>query len=451
MANDERVENVVLGGGESGKYISWTLGGQGRPVVVVERKLIGGSCPNIACLPSKNVIRSAKVANLVMHRGEYGIRAEGVAIEMPGVRARKRAMVESEIAGHKAKFAAQHVTFVLGEGRLVAPRTVEVGGRRFVADRLFLDLGTHATIPDIPGLGAAQPLTHVEALELDRVPQHLVVIGAGYVGVELAQAYRRFGSQVTILGRTEQLLAREDADVADALRAIFVDEGIDVQLGINVQAVEGKSGQAVRVHVPGRTIEATDILVAVGRTPNTRGIGLEQAGIGLDAAGYIKVDDRMRTTAANVWAMGECAGSPKFTHIAFDDFRVVRDNLAGKPRSTRGRLVPYCVFTDPELAHVGLDETTARAQNIRVRVAKLPMASVLRAIAIGETRGFMKMLIGDNDRIAGFTMLGAEAGEVCSVVATAMIADLPYTALRDAILPHPTMAEGLGPLLLAME
>jgi pyruvate/2-oxoglutarate dehydrogenase complex dihydrolipoamide dehydrogenase (E3) component len=450
MAKDERVENVVLGGGESGKYISWTLGGQGRPVVVVERKLIGGSCPNIACLPSKNVIRSAKVANLVMHRDEYGVHAEGVRIEMPGVRARKRAMVELEIAAHKAKFAAQHVTFVLGEGRLVGPKTVEVGDRRFVADRLFLDLGTHAAIPDTPGLAASHPLTHVEALELDRVPQHLVVIGGGYVGVELAQAYRRFGSQVTILVRGKQLLDREDPDVAEALRVVFADEGIDVQLGVTVQAVEGTSGQGVRVRTSGRTIEASDILVATGRTPNTRGIGLEEAGIALDAAGYIKVDDRMRTTAANVWAMGECAGSPKFTHIAFDDFRVVRDNLAGKQRSTRGRLVPYCVFTDPELAHVGLDEQTARDQNIRVRVAKLPMASVLRAIAIGETRGFMKMLVGESGTILGFTMLGVEAGEVCSVVATAMMGNLPYTALRDAILPHPTMAEGLGPLLTTL-
>ncbi len=453
---DERVENLVLGGGESGKHIAWMLGHQGRQVVVLERKLIGGACPNIACLPSKNVIRSAQVAHYARHGAEYGVRAANLAIEMTGVRARKRTMVEEEIAFHRNKFAEEHDTFILGEGRLVGPRTVEVraqdGTRRFVADRLFLDLGTRAAVPDIPGLAAAAPLTHVEALELDRVPPHLIVLGVGYVGVELAQAFRRFGSKVTMLGRGDQMLGREDPDVSDALRSVFTGEGIDVQLGVNATAIEGTSGQGVRVRVDGRggarTIEASDILVAVGRTPNTRGIGLEEAGIALDAAGYIVVDDHLRTRASGVWAMGECAGSPKFTHIAFDDFRIVRDDLVGGSRSKRGRLVPYCVFTDPELAHIGLDETTARRDGIRVRVGRWPMSSVLRAHAIGEMLGFMKVLVAaDDDRILGFTMLGADAGEVCCVVATAMLANLPFTALRDAILPHPTMAEGLGPLL----
>jgi pyruvate/2-oxoglutarate dehydrogenase complex dihydrolipoamide dehydrogenase (E3) component len=233
---------------------------------------------------------------------------------------------------------------------------------------------------------------------------------------------------------------------------VFTGEGIDVQLGVNATAIDGTSGQGVRVRIDGRggarTIEGSDILVAVGRTPNTRGIGLEEAGIALDAGGYIIVDDHLRARASGVWAMGECAGSPKFTHIAFDDFRIVRDDLAGGSRTKRGRLVPYCVFTDPELAHVGLDEMTARRDGIRVRVGRLPMSSVLRAHAIGEMLGFMKILVAaDGDRILGFTMLGADAGEVCSVVATAMAANMPFTALRDAILPHPTMAEGLAPLL----
>jgi pyruvate/2-oxoglutarate dehydrogenase complex dihydrolipoamide dehydrogenase (E3) component len=323
------------------------------------------------------------------------------------------------------------------------------GTRRFIAERLFLDLGTRAAIPELPGLAGAGPLTHVEALELGRLPEHLVVMGGGYIGVELAQAFSRFGSKVTILGRSPQLLPREDPDISDALRTAFTDEGIDVQLGVNVLAVDGRSGQGVRVKTSaGRTIEASDILVAVGRTPNTIGIGLPEAGIALDAAGYIKVDDRLQTTAPGVWAMGECAGSPKFTHVAFDDFRVIRDNLAGKPRSTRGRLIPYCVFTDPELAHVGLDETSAKHAGVRVRVGRLPVSSVLRAQAIGEKRGLMKILVAaDSDRIVGFTMFGVDAGEVCSVVQTAMLGGMPYTALRDAILPHPTMAEGLGPLL----
>lgn len=460
MSEKERVSNVILGGGESGKYLAWELAQQGHSVVVIERALIGGSCPNIACLPSKNIIRSAKVADFARHGAEYGIHAQALTEQMEGVRARKRAMVAAEIEAHRGRFAMPQLTFLLAEGRLVGPRTVEArlaegGTRCFVADRLFLDLGTRATIPDVPGLADAAPLTHVEALELGRLPSHLVVLGAGYVAVELAQAFRRFGSKVTLVGRGGQLLSREDPDVAGALRVIFEHEGIDVRLGAAPVSVDGTSGQRVRLHVKTaareETIEGSDLLVATGRTPNTRGIGLEEAGIALDVSGYVRVDERLQTTAPGVWAMGECAGSPKFTHVAFDDFRVVRDNLAETPRTTRGRLVPYCVFTDPELAHVGLDETTAKRDGVGVRIARLPMAAVLRAHTTGEVRGFMKILVdASSDRILGFTMLGAEAGEVLSVVQTAMIAGLPYTTLRDAILVHPTMAEGLRLLLEAV-
>jgi pyruvate/2-oxoglutarate dehydrogenase complex dihydrolipoamide dehydrogenase (E3) component len=454
---DERVQNVVLGGGESGKYMAWELAQAGQPVVVIERGLIGGSCPNVACLPSKNEIRSAKVAYLAKHGAEYGVRTQGVTVVMEGVRARKRAMVAAQVEAHRQLFAMPNLTFLLAEGRLVGPRVIEAklaagGTRRFVADRLFLDLGTRAAIPNLPGFTAAAPLTHVEALELGRVPEHLIVLGAGYVGVELAQAFRRFSSRVTLVGRGAQLLSSEDPDVATALRTILEDEGIAVRLGIETLAASGRSGERVRLRIRTArgedTIDGSDLLVAVGRTPNTRGIGLEDAGVALDAHGYVRVDERLETTAQNVWAMGECAGSPKFTHVAFDDFRVVRDNLKGKPRTTHGRLVPYCIFTDPELGRVGLDETTAKRQGVAVRVARIPMASVLRADALGETRGFMKMLLDTrSDRILGYTMLGAEAGEVVSVVQTAMLANLPYTALRDAILPHPTMAEGLTRLL----
>ncbi len=454
---DEQIENVVLGGGEAGKYIAWELAKLGRPVVVIERALVGGSCPNTACLPSKNVIRSAKVANLVEHASEYGVHVSDVRVAMEGVRRRKREMVDGMIAIHRKKFDVPNLELVMGAGTLVAPRTVEVelasgGTRRFGAEQLFLNLGTHAAIPPIPGLVAAAPLTHVEALEMGRVPVHLVVIGGGYVGVEFAQAFRRLGSRVTVLEFGTQLLGREDPDVADAVRAMFAEDGIDVVLGAETKAVEGRSGDGVRLRVRiaagERVIEGSDILVAAGRVPNTRKIGLEQAGISVDERGFIKVDDRLQTTADAVWALGECAGSPQFTHVAFDDFRIVRDNLAGKSRSTRDRLIPYCAFIDPELARVGLDETTAARDGVAVRVARLPMTSVLRARAIGETRGFMKMLIErDSDRILGFTMLGADAGEVVAVVQTAMIGRMPYTSLRDAIYTHPTMAEGLNVLL----
>ncbi len=457
MTETVHIENVVLGGGEAGKYIAWDLARQGRDVIVVERALVGGSCPNIACLPSKNVIQSAKVADLIGRGSSYGVAIERATVDMPGVRQRKREMVDGMIAIHRRKFAVPHVEFLLAEGQLVGPRTVEATlpdgtSRRLVADRLFLNLGTRATIPDVPGLADARPLTHVEALELDRLPSHLIVLGGGYVGVEFAQAFRRFGSQVTVLDSGAQLLGREDPDVAAAVQTIFEEDGIDIVLSADTEMVEGRSGDAVRLraHTPAgeRTIEGSDILVAAGRTPQTRGIGLEDAGIALDPRGFVTVDDRLQTTAAGVWAVGECAGSPQFTHVAFDDFRIVRDNLAGNARSTRGRLIPYCAFIDPELARVGLDEVTAQQQRMAVRVARIPMTSVLRARAIGETRGFMKMLLAaDSDRILGFTMLGANAGEVLAVVQTAMLAGLPYTGLRDAILTHPTMAEGLNVLL----
>lgn len=451
------IENAVLGGGEAGKYLAWHLAAQGQSVVVIERALVGGSCPNIACLPSKNVIHTAKVADLVRRAASYGVRLTSAAVDMGAVRERKREMVDGMIAIHRKKFAVPNLEFLLAEGRLVAPRTVEAklaggGLRRFAAERVFLNLGTRAAIPGVAGLADAQPLTHVEVLELDRLPAHLIVLGGGYVGVEFAQAYRRFGSRVTVLEFGQQLLGREDPDVAIAVLKVLEEDGIEVVLGADTQSVDGRSGDAVRLKVKTdagvRTIEGSDILVAAGRAPNTRDIGLEHAGIELDARGFVKVDEHLQTTAPGVWAMGDCAGSPQFTHVAFDDFRIVRDHLAGTERSTRDRLIPYCAFIDPALARVGLDETTARQQHIPVRVARLPMTSVLRARAIGETRGFMKMLLAaDSDRILGFTMLGAEAGEVLAVVQMAMIAGLPYTAIRDAILTHPTMAEGLNVLL----
>ena len=376
MSAAEHVENVILGGGAAGKLIAWDLAQSGRRTAVIERGLIGGSCPNIACLPSKNVIHSAKVAHLLRHAAEFGLQAGPATTDMAGVRRRKRAMVEDQVAIHRTRFAANGLEFVLGEGRCIAPMTIEVrlaagGTRRLECERIFIDLGTHAVVPDIPGLAAARPLTHVEALELDRLPAHLIVLGGGYVGVELAQAFRRFGGDVTVVQHGPQLLPREDPDLAEAIRTIFVEEGIDVALDAEPIAVDGASGDKVRLRVAThdgeRVIEGSDLLVAAGRTPNTHGIGLDIAGVELDPRGYVKVDERLETTAPGVWAMGECAGSPQFTHVAVDDFRVVRDNLAGRDRTTRDRLIPYCVFIDPELARVGLSEKEAERQESRCR------------------------------------------------------------------------------------
>jgi pyruvate/2-oxoglutarate dehydrogenase complex dihydrolipoamide dehydrogenase (E3) component len=298
-------------------------------------------------------------------------------------------------------------------------------------------------------------MTHVEALDLDRLPEHVIALGGGYVGLELAQALRRFGSAVTVIERGSQIAAAEDPDIAQTLLENFASEGIEVLLDTRVREVEGLSGQKIRIVAESshgeKTLQGTDLLVATGRTPNTLGIGLEKAGVELDARGYIQVNEKLETTATGVWAMGDCAGSPQFTHVAFDDFRVVRDNLKGGNRSTRDRLIPFCMFTDPELARVGLNESEAKRRGIGYRLAKLPMAAVLRAVTLGETRGFVKMLIdAQNDRILGFTALGAEASEMMAVVQTAMLSQLPYTVLRDAIFTHPTMAEGLVYLLASV-
>jgi pyruvate/2-oxoglutarate dehydrogenase complex dihydrolipoamide dehydrogenase (E3) component len=460
MAEPESYEDVVLGSGAGGKLLAWHLPSTGRRVAVIERRWIGGSCPNIACLPSKNEIWTAKVADFLHHAAQFGMVTGSVAVNMAKVRQRKREMVEGLVALHLDLYKKSGAELIMGDGLFVAPKTLQVrlrdGGTRVLrGERVFLNVGTRATIPSIPGLADAGPLTHIEALELDRLPAQLIVLGGGYVGLELAQAYRRFGSRVTVLERGPRLLGREDPDVADAIGQLFRDEGIEVLLSAETLRVEGRSGESVRLHVRTsegeRILEGSDILAATGRTPNTSGIGLNTAGVKLDGRGYVQANDRLQTSAPGVWAIGECAGSPQFTHVSEDDFRIIRDNLAGGSRTTRDRLIPFCLFTDPQLARVGLNETDASSRGVAVRVAKWPMAGVLRARAIGETRGFMKALLdARTDRILGFTMFGPEAGEVMAVVQTAMLAGMPYTVLRDAILAHPTMAEGLGPLFSAV-
>ena len=451
---------LVIGSGESGKYLAWTMAAAGHRTAVIERELIGGSCPNVACLPSKNIIHSAKVKSLASRAADFGLNTGAISTDMKSVQGRKRTMVADLIKVHLGRYEAAGVELIMGTARFVGPKTVAVHRgdgdvRTVIGDRVFLNVGTRAAIPDVPGLSEAAPMTHVEALELDRVPEHLVVLGGGYVGLELAQAMRRFGSKVTVIERGAQLAGREDPDVAAAVLELFRDEGIDVLLNTEFRHVDGRSGQGLRIRLVGahgdQTIDASDLLVAAGRSPNTGGLGAEVASVDLDSRGYVKVNERLETTAPGVWAMGDCAGSPQFTHVAFDDFRIVRDNLKGGSRTTRNRLVPYCMFTDPELARVGLNESEAMAQHIAYRVARMPMASVLRTRTISEPRGFMKMLIDQgSDRILGFTVFGAEASELMATVQTAMLGNLPYTALRDALFTHPTAAEGLTLLLAGL-
>lgn len=455
MADVEHFDVLVLGSGQGGQLIAWHLAQAGRRAALVERRWVGGACPNIACMPTKTEIWSARVAYLADHGKQFGVVTGPVSTDMASVFRRKRDMVSHEVRLHLQNFEATGTELVVGDGRFVAPKTLEVrlndGGTRMLSgDQVFLNLGTHAAIPDVPGLSGAQPLTNIEVLELDYLPRHLIVIGAGYVGLEMAQAFRRFGSRVTVIEPGPRIMSREDADVSAEIHRVLGDEGVQLVTSAEVVGVRGRSGKQVGVTV--RTpsgeqeLDGSDLLVAAGRVPNTAGIGLDEAGVELDARGYIRVNERLETTAPGVWAIGECAGSPQFTHVSVDDFRIIRDNLAGGNRSARDRLVPYCMFTDPPLAHVGLSENEAQQEGIAVRVARLPMSSVLRTHTTDEPQGFMKALIGGDDGILGFTMIGSEAGEVMAAVQTAMLAGLPYQRLRDAVIAHLTMAEGLGPL-----
>jgi pyruvate/2-oxoglutarate dehydrogenase complex dihydrolipoamide dehydrogenase (E3) component len=457
MSRVEHFDTVILGSGQGGKLLAWHLGHSGKKVAVVERRWVGGSCPAVACLPSKNELWSARVAHLVRNAAQFGTVTGSVKTDMRKVRSRKQDMIDREIDFHLNAYKASRAELIMGSGRFVGPKTIEVtlnggGTRVLTGNEVVLNLGSHAAIPDIPGLEAARALTHIEALELDYLPSHLIVLGGGYIGVEMAQAYRRFGSRVTLIESTRQLMGREDADVIEEVHGIVTGEDIEVLLDVQQISVHGLSGDAVSVTVrTGRgeqKIEGSDLLVAVGRVPNTADIGLDKTGVELDARGFVRVNERLETTASGIWAIGECAGSPQFTHVSVDDYRVVRDNMAGGNRRTDDRLVPYVMFTDPPLARVGLTEGDARRKGIAVRVAKLPMSNVLRTEATDETKGFMKVVVSANDdRILGFTMIGSEAGEVMAAVQTAILAGLPYTKLRDAVIAHLTVAEGLGPLL----
>jgi pyruvate/2-oxoglutarate dehydrogenase complex dihydrolipoamide dehydrogenase (E3) component len=460
MSAAEKYDVLVLGSGTAGKLMAWSMAKEGRRTAVVERKYIGGSCPNVACLPSKNVIHSAKVASLVGRHREFGIETGPIAIDMAGVYERKREMVHGIVQVHLDEYDAAGDELILGDGTFVAPRTLHValrggGERTLTAERIFVNVGTHATIPDTPGLREAKPMTHIEALDLRQRLEHLIVLGGGYVGLELAQALRRLGSRVTLIARGSQLASNEDADVAEAILQLFRDEGIDVLLDTHVLRVNGLSGEQVSLDLQTgdgmQTVEGTDILAALGRTPNTGGIGLETAGIEVTTKGHIRVNHRLETTTQNVWAMGECAGSPYFTHVAEDDFSIVHENLNGGQRSARNRLVPYCVFIDPELARVGLNESQARQRGISYRVASVPVDTAWRPWTLSERRGFMKTLVeAHSDLILGFTALGPEAGEIMGTVQLAMLAGQPYTILRDAMFAHPTMTEGLKALFMGV-
>ena len=447
MATIEHFEYVFLGGGKGGKTLAIELAQAGRKVAVIERGMIGGSCINVACIPTKTLIQTARTEHL-LHRHA------GTAVDMAKVSERVKAVVDGMVEINRNAFRDSGLEFVLGTGRFVGPRRLEVktndGNLRVIeGEHAFINTGTTAAIPDVPGLNAAGPLTHVEALVLTRLPESLIVLGGGYIGLEMAQAFRRLGSNVTLVQDAPRVAMREDEDVTQAIEAALKEEGIDIRTSAKPVNVTGKSGQSVTVALQdGSTVNGSHILVAAGRTPVTADIGLDAAGVEVDARGFIKTDERLATTAERTWAIGEVAGTPMFTHASFDDYRVLRSQLAGGNVTTRDRIIPYALFIEPELGRVGLSEADAKARGIAVRVAKLPMAAVPRARTSGATKGFMKMLIdAKSDDILGFAMLGTNAGDVVTAVQMAMLGGLPYTAVRDAIIAHPLISEGLNILL----
>ncbi|HEX5459951.1 MAG TPA: FAD-dependent oxidoreductase [Steroidobacteraceae bacterium] len=371
MSKLEELDVVILGSGQGGKLLAWHLGRAGKKVAVVERRWVGGSCPAVACMPSKNELWSARVAHLVQNAAQFGTITGSPRTDMRQVRSRKQNMIDREVDFHLRAYQSSGAELIMGSGRFLGPRTIEValnaGGTRVLTGKeVVINVGSHAAIPDIPGLDGVRALTHIEALELDYLPAHLIVLGGGYTGIEMAQAYRRFGSRVTIVEPGRQLMGREDAEVAEEMRSLLAAEDIVVILGAQPVNVHGLSGDSVTVTIRDTTgereIEGSDLLVAVGRIANTSDVGLEAAGVELTARGFIRVNERLETTAPGVWAIGECAGSPQFTHVSVDDFRIVRDNMAGGNRRTDDRLVPYVMFTDPPLARVGLSEGEAQRE-----------------------------------------------------------------------------------------
>jgi pyruvate/2-oxoglutarate dehydrogenase complex dihydrolipoamide dehydrogenase (E3) component len=453
MSTVEQFEYVFLGGGKGGKTLAMELAKSGKRVAVVEEGMIGGSCINVACIPSKALIQTARIMHAVQSADILKGAAHDAKVDMTQVHRRVREVVDGMVDINAKAFEASGFDLILGTGRFVGPRRIQVAlndGRERVVEgvHVFINTGTYAAIPDIAGLRDAAPMTHVEALELDSLPEHLIVIGGGYIGLEMAQAFRRLGSKVTVVQQAPRVAMREDADVTEAIESILASEGIDVRVSVKPLQVSGRSGQSVTVELnDGSRVTGTHLLVATGRVPRTAGIGLDLAGVALDERGFIKVDERLATSAPNTWAIGEVAGTPMFTHASFDDYRVLKSQLAGGNLTTRDRVIPYAMFIEPELARIGINESDAQRQGIAVRVAKLPMASIPRARTTGDMHGFMKAIVDtQSDRILGFTMLGSNAGEVVATIQMAMLGDLPYTAVRDAILSHPTIAEGLNML-----
>ena len=463
MSSDTTHDAVIIGTGQAGKPLAVSLAKAGWKIAVVERDVVGGSCINVGCTPTKTMVASARVAHLARRGADYGIVSGPVTVDLARVRQRKRDVVTSfRVGSEKGLERTTGLELVRGEACFQGPRSVEVttpeGETRILsADKIFINTGTRPAIP--PGIDTRDlaVLDNASIMELDKVPEHLLVLGGGYIGLEFGQMFRRFGSEVTIIQRGAQLLGREDPDVAGEIAKILQEDGIEVLLDTEAIAVSRVPGGQIelvaRTPDGDRMKPGSHLLAAAGRVPNTDRLNLAAAGIEADGRGFICVNERLESSVDGVYGLGDVKGGPAFTHIAYDDYRIVESNLLnGGAATTEGRLVPYTVFIDPQLGRVGLTETEARQQGRNIRVAKLPMTHVARAIEMDETRGFMKAIIdADTDRILGCAILGIEGGEVMSVLQMAMMGGVTYTAIRDGVFAHPTLAESLNNLFMSMK
>ncbi|HKU62970.1 MAG TPA: mercuric reductase [Gemmatimonadales bacterium] len=458
MTLPEQYDAIVVGSGQAGGPLSMALAQAGRRTALIEREHVGGTCINEGCTPTKTMVASGRVAYLARRAAEYGVETAAVRIDLGRVRERKRAIVKSFREGNERRLKkTSGLDLVAGEARFVGPRTVAVDGRTLTASQLFVNVGCRPAAPDIAGIDQVGPLDSTSIMELDTVPEHLLVVGGGYIGLEFAQMFRRFGSRVTIVQRGGQLLPLEDDDIAEAVTAVLREDGIEVVLNARPRCAEPLPGGGVRLVVGTSSgevaLEGSRVLLAVGRVPNTDRLDPAAGGIDTDARGFIVVNQRLETSAPGVWALGDVHGGPAFTHISYDDFRVIRSNLLqGGDATTADRQVPYTVFIDPQLGRVGLSEREARAQGREYRVARLPMTHVARALEMDESRGVMKVLVEPHSgKLLGAAILGIEGGEIMAMLQLAMMGNLPYDSLRDAVFAHPTLAESLNNLFANLE
>jgi pyruvate/2-oxoglutarate dehydrogenase complex dihydrolipoamide dehydrogenase (E3) component len=457
LVNIEYYDDIIIGSGKAGKTLAPALVAAGRKTALVERSLtmIGGGCINIACIPTKTMVASAEVAHTVRNSAVYGVNTRAPTVDLAVVIQRKRSVVESAraINLHNLETALDH-DLIIGTARFVAPKTIEVATaegttRHLTAERLFINTGTRPSIPSVSGLKETGFLTSESIMELEQLPEHLIVLGSGYIGLEFAQMFRRFGSCVTVIGQRGQILSPQDPDIAIAAQTLLERDGIDFLLNAKVLWVDRAGHDTIlQIQAPDHeiTLQGSHLLVAAGRAANTDALNLAAAGIATDASGFIQVNDRLETNIPGIWALGDINGGPQYTHVSLDDYRIVKANLIeGDNRSTSDRPIPSCLFINPELAHVGLTETEAQQRGYTIRVAKLDASAIPRARTLGQTDGLLKAIVdAKTDHILGCSLLCYNAGEMISTVQMVMQAQMPYTVLRDGVLTHPTMTEGLN-------